>query len=911
MDESRAVRELILLLGTIALQEGPKPEELIRDLADPSVEVRDRAAGLLLAMGEGVLPALKASRENPDSEVRGRVGGLIWRIEWADMIDPSLLARHPSLSGAWNRGDHEAILAFCRREDRRSIRDTWMVGPFEAYAIKLLDHPNPRLKKAAVEILDRNDYLHTDCRRPVAGLAKLLEEWEPGVWEDPERHWIRTVLKITLGVVSRRDLPLLSSLRPRHRDGLRVLEVVRGSLGDDACQEVLDMALRDGPRWLREIALKAITRTGTRSVFEGALAATQDPGVEERARGECLLRLADPSCASRLVEVFSKTPAELRSWHWYHALVKARAKAAIPLIVQDLDSTVPYVSGYAAAALLDLRATEAAPLLLQKRGNSERGKEFERAGLLLASTETMVGALRDPDPAARRRAAGWLAFKPEPELRGELIRLFDQEGDAEIRQYLFGALCPFGREPNRTEGLDRLVERVASDPRDPLHYQAAIAAVKLDASRWAGLAEKLFLEEVHQATPQTETFLQHLLHALTECPSDRMVEPLVKATQKQNDLTGGVIRYLERLGSVKARGALRELAETHADPGRRMAAAEALAKLGMVVPELILKEGDIIARQGSSWSLATFVRLDAPGVRPALREWVKKHGPYSYLRALEEWSHPEMIPALRKIIENEEVRAVAEPVENKTPTCIPIHDFTARSAAKALAASGDRTSIPYWFERLSSPDPDIREVAVDTLGTWRAGEAVPMLKRLVRSGLPWVRGQAIRALGEIGAPGTQGFLVEHLTENVDAVARALVRLKAVDCIPDLARLVEESEVSGAVLAALDLLSHPDAYSRIEGTVSLPDRKDAKAKLGRLAGVLGVPVRCSDPISEQALGAIPLMEQGTAADCLQAFYARYTSDSGPRLVHLYRRGAVELCPLEEARQYWRSLPKGQR
>lgn len=171
------------ILFWLTLQD-PRADELLLRLGDESAQVRDDATRTLSAMGEDALPALRRAEAHPDPEVRARAGQLLRHIEWSPWIDPALLNRYPPLRELYLAADHEGVLAWAGRHP------SWEHGferHFEAYAIRLLDHPDLDLRKAATralsEIEDRHDRIPKFLKMPLRNnehvrqtLASIVEK---------------------------------------------------------------------------------------------------------------------------------------------------------------------------------------------------------------------------------------------------------------------------------------------------------------------------------------------------------------------------------------------------------------------------------------------------------------------------------------------------------------------------------------------------------------------------------------------------------------------------------------------------------------------------------------------------------------------------------------------------------------
>lgn len=220
----------------------------------------------------------------------------------------------------------------------------------------------------------------------------------------------------------------------------------------------------------------------------------------------------------------------------------------------------------------------------------------------------------------------------------------------------------------------------------------------------------------------------------------------------------------------------------------------------------------------------------------------------------------------------------------------------------ALAATGDRSTDPVFVECLEDPEHDVQLTAIDIAGRLRLRAAVPRLKRLVRGSTIDVRARAIAALAQIDAPGTKDFLREHLRDNPDAAAKALARRGAADCAPAIAELLAEQVQPGPMLAALDVLAHPQAYKRIDEPLNAgPGTLPLGALPGLVATASGVRCRLS-PGAGRALERGEISVWVYCAKSLRDVLATLVtmqSSSGQRFTHVHREGTLEICLVEEA------------
>jgi hypothetical protein len=273
-----------------------------------------------------------------------------------------------------------------------------------------------------------------------------------------------------------------------------------------------------------------------------------------------------------------------------------------------------------------------------------------------------------------------------------------------------------------------------------------------------------------------------------------------------------------------------------------------------------------------------------------------------YLKALGEWAHPEMIPALKQGLLAYD-GGLAERVrwEGYPGSCLVSGDEIYGSHwIGALAATGDRSLSGLFVERLADPDEGVRSVAIRTVGRWRLGEGVPLLRRMVRSGDSGVRAQALEALARIGAPGTKEFMLEVLRDNPHAAPHALARLGAKDAMPAIERLLEDPVPHAAVLSALDLLAHPEAYAGIDRAVALRRGEESRAWFGRHQETLGVPLRCAPGVSV----GLDISCDGTFRGALEWLTGMHQYYGEATVTQRFRDGAIEFCAVADARASWR-------
>jgi len=143
-------------------------------------------------------------------------------------------------------------------------------------------------------------------------------------------------------------------------------------------------------------------------------------------------------------------------------------------------------------------------------------------------------------------------------------------------------------------------------------------------------------------------------------------------------------------------------------------------------------------------------------------------------------------------------RPAAPPVQTGTRTLIPL--LRSRSperryeAAIALGRTGDPAAVPALENALSDPDPGVRWMALEALGTIGA-PALPVLTHLLGSDDIDLRWGAAVALGEIGDPAAVGPLASVLEDPDRYVrTRAALALAAIGA-PALPSLADRPTVS--------------------------------------------------------------------------------------------------------------------
>ncbi len=149
-----------------------------------------------------------------------------------------------------------------------------------------------------------------------------------------------------------------------------------------------------------------------------------------------------------------------------------------------------------------------------------------------------------------------------------------------------------------------------------------------------------------------------------------------------------------------------------------------------------------------------------------------------------------------------------------------------------LPAGSSRTDVAAWRRALQ--DPRTRFQTIDQLARDRRLDALPELNALAFDAEPRTREAAIRALGELGAPGGHAAVAEHAGDvDLDvrlAVARSLGQLFQPGSADAFGMLLDDHEraVRGAAVEALAPHAEGDAAARC--LLSALDDEDAAIRL---------------------------------------------------------------------------------
>ena len=436
-----------------------------------------------------------------------------------------------------------------------------------------LTQGSPLVRRRAVEALGR-------MQEPsdAAQLIPLLKERNVDV-----RH--ETIF--ALGQIGNRDAvaPLIAARAGSHPEDLALIAEALGKLGGDEAITTLDELQRDFSTQVRGDAALGLGRQKDPNAANALLIAVHDPDPTVTWRAVYALEKQEPmprSCTT--VVPFLENVDPLVRAYAARTLGKLNCKqsgAAIAALLKDDDLRVVI---NAARALGDLKDKDAVkPLAVMVMGHKShhvRATAAESLGKIKEKDgkDALAQGLLDPSVMVRIQSIHALALilgdKSEmfcDQMRRDGQRLVRAEA---IRSYGFAGLT------KRAPELDQ----IARGDKDPMMRAAAVEALGLlkDASVLPMLPPALrdsdFTVAATAATSIGEQKDKTAVPALMDAYRARPEREFV-------DVQLEVVRVLGELGAIEAEPLLTE-ATSHDDVRVRVAAVEALKKLGLAAPEL-------------------------------------------------------------------------------------------------------------------------------------------------------------------------------------------------------------------------------------------------------------------------------------------------------------------------------------
>lgn len=133
-------------------------------------------------------------------------------------------------------------------------------------------------------------------------------------------------------------------------------------------------------------------------------------------------------------------------------------------------------------------------------------------------------------------------------------------------------------------------------------------------------------------------------------------------------------------------------------------------------------------------------------------------------------------------------------------------------AAEALGICGGDEVVPHLIRAAENdPEPDVRFMAIRSLGKRRDFLATVPLIRMLGPGDKWIRMEAVKALGDIGDPSASVYLIPLCDDTAvqvrRAVAEALGKIDSEACPPALERMTDDEDAGVRSAARRALSSH--------------------------------------------------------------------------------------------------------
>jgi HEAT repeat protein len=276
-------------------------------------------------------------------------------------------------------------------------------------------------------------------------------------------------------------------------------------------------------------------------------------------------------------------------------------------------------------------------------------------------------------------------------------------------------------------------------------------------------------------------------------------------------------------GNREAVAALQERVEAPSEPAAvRAAAVEALGHIGDdAARPLVLtasRDGDTAVREAALRGL-TFGGLVKPADRIALTRQVAADTDLDRLlrcqaiQALAELKDTGAADLLIQLMEHESPYPM--PALVKAPSQMQIMLIRYREArnvkawaAKALGVLGNRSALPLLLKTAEDTDDFfLRMMSIETLGSWKAREALPVLLRRLDDVFEYARAAALRALAEIGDKSAVDAVLLRLSDDVPMVraqaANTLGVLGDANLRPRLETILHDQETNPDVQRALE------------------------------------------------------------------------------------------------------------
>ncbi|HVE43491.1 MAG TPA: hypothetical protein VNM14_26670 [Planctomycetota bacterium] len=242
--------------------------DLVRQLNDDSIELREKAARRLRVIGEEALPVLKAA-DTSDLDFKSRAELLAKKIDRERWFDPALLKAHPEFADALLEGP--ALQLALQIRSKAEWREN-----FETYAIHLLETKDREMERVALSLLPD--------RYPSARyVLRAIENWEPEACNDRDQHWLQVLVGLALDGVTPQDRPLLEKAVGTHWASKQAIAVLQTAVAIPQAEPTTVELLQKGTPWLRRPAILAAGKGGCKAARENLTALLNSPTLAKEA----------------------------------------------------------------------------------------------------------------------------------------------------------------------------------------------------------------------------------------------------------------------------------------------------------------------------------------------------------------------------------------------------------------------------------------------------------------------------------------------------------------------------------------------------------------------------------------------------------------------------------------------------
>jgi HEAT repeat protein len=325
-----------------------------------------------------------------------------------------------------------------------------------------------------------------------------------------------------------------------------------------------------------------------------------------------------------------------------------------------------------------------------------------------------------------------------------------------------------------------------------------------------------------RSLPEAERL--NMIRALGQWGTEQVRAPLLALlADPLPSIRAAAARGLGWRGNREAVSILRGLVEAPAEgPALRAAALQALGRIGddSARPAVLSATQDPDrAVRDAALRAVTFDALVDPADRPALLRQVAAD------RALDLLLRSQAIQALAEVKDTGAADLLIRLIEQEPPFPMPPlttsgsraqvmairyaeqRDVRAWAARAAGVLADTSTALPVVLKAAEDPaDFFLRMMSVETLGSWKAREAIPVLLRRLDDAFEYARAAALRALAQIGDRSAVDAVLPRLSDEIPMVrAQAAYTLGALGdpkVRPQLEALLHEGETHPDVRQAL-------------------------------------------------------------------------------------------------------------